>query len=74
MTKKEWEKIIELESRKAFRSANEARVKDERLTCQFMLGYHAGLKYALAAMKGEIIIPEIDYNIMEADHDREEED
>lgn len=68
MTKKEWEKIIELESKKALRSADKALKKDERLNCQFMLGYHAGLKYALAAMKGKIIIPEIEYNT-EDNHD-----
>ena len=72
MTKKEWEKIIKFEKRKAFNLANKERIRGDRLTTQFWLGYHAGLKYALAAMKGEIIIPEIDY-YMEDDHDTEKE-
>lgn len=72
MTKKEWEKIIRLERKKAFDLANKERIRGNRLTTQFMLGYHAGLKYALAASKGDIIIPEIDYNL-EVDHDREKE-
>lgn len=71
MTKKEWEKIINLERRKAFDLANKERIKGDRLTAQFMLGYHAGLKYALEAMKGKIIIPEMDYNT-EANDDRKE--
>ena len=72
MTKKEWEKIIKLESKKAFNLAHKENIRGNRLTSQFMLGYHAGLRFALAAMKGEIVISEIDYN-MEVDHDREKE-
>lgn len=72
MTKKEWEKIIKFEMRKAFNLANKERIRGDRLTTEFFLGYRAGLKYALAAMKGDIIIPEIKY-YMEDDDDREEE-
>lgn len=67
MTKKEWEKVINLEMKKSFDLANMERIRGNRLTTKFMLGYHEGLRYALAAMKDEIIIPEIEY------HKKEEE-